>query len=405
MTGPPCSTFPPIVRCLRGVSAALLCAAAGPSCLLEFPERQFEAADAGATDSGSDLGTIAQDRFEWAAFVAHGLVAGPTGELHPLYFKGRTGEDRRLTFEQLQLGESIFDGSTEIAPPQAPQAIGNGAFRLRMPDVGPLVGASVVLTRDDASGLGSVRLEGAPGWGGAIVLTRLGAAVERPGEVGPFETRLVSVGAGDDGSARAAFGFGAFGSADFSYLVGRKQDGTDFAPAVGLGVSMAETGIFSVSDVDWGMCGAWLRELPFFIAHGCQGARGRLPEIRFGMPNDSQALGLSELAGRWLLNGVQAGPDGWEGVEAVLEVGPVNAPDVPTELFSLRADAVGLDQRGDIKWPVDDALPFPVVAFDPVGDAGTRWFATGSTELPVLLLWGMDGRNPAPRLLFGLREN
>jgi hypothetical protein len=395
-----------IYRLLRMSTGVLSCAALGPSCLLEFPERRQASGDAGTADATADIGTIEQDRFDWPRFAAYGLVAGPDGDLHPIHFVGSTDDDRQLT-----VGTLTFDGiSADPAMAQTPRSLGGGAFEVRLPSVGSLPAATVVLTRDDASGLGVVRLESPPGWGGPIVLTRLLPTLVEDRVYGPYPTRLVGLGGPPD-TPRASIRFGAFGSESFTVEAGTPQDAIDPARRVNVGVNMLPDGRFRVLDTPWGLQGAWFPALQFFVSHRLSAVspegspdEGLAPlgELWFGVPTADGDLGPRELAGRWQLSGLRVNDGRWVGFGAVLEV----ANDLDQGAYALRSDPGGFDEAGHIDLPAEPELPFEqVVAFNPDGAPDGRWFAIGSQNPPMLVLWGTDGIDPQPRLLFGLRED
>jgi hypothetical protein len=399
----------PISRLLRAGGALMMCAALGPSCLLEFPQRQFETVDAGTPDAGGDLGTIAQDRFDWPLFAAHGLVADPDGRLRTLFFLARTGEDRRVTFSRLTLDDTL----AESAPAQLPRARVAGEFELTLPDVGTLRGASIVMTRDDASGLGTVRLVDPPGWGGPIVLTRLVPVEERPGVDGPYTTRLVGVG-GEPGAPRAAIGLVTFSTLSFSLVEGLTSDGAPISPAQELDVELESNAQFRVLDMDleWVLKGAWLPASRLFVAHRLNGIGAApdggpvltLPELWFGLPTPTDPVGPRALAGRWRLAGLRVDDGRWSGFGASLVITSDLADDFR---FALRSDPGGVDHDGTVDLPSTEELVFKndVVSLNPEDDSGDVWFAIGAYEPPFIVLWGMSGQRPLPSLLFGLREN
>jgi hypothetical protein len=375
-------------------------------CLLAFPER-LEPADAGAADAAGDAAPIERERFDWD-FAAYGVLADPTGGLHGFEATGATDENGRVRFGRVTLDADIV----RVTDAEEPRSLGNGGFRLGLPDVGALRNADLVLVRNDETGIGSAEVVTADGhWGGPIVLVRYGTNEPVGAAEAPLDFRFVQVGAGAAGPS-ALMARGGLGSGFFSLDEGIELDGGAGPKVARAEVASLAYGGFQVLEPDFALRGIRGHGRAFMAAlrwsavsdNPQTGELARpLPELWLGARTVSSGPGGLALQGRWHLSGVSRLDDERWVAESFTLVFSVT-PDAVRYAF---LDAAGGEvEAGHVDGQSGSMLPFGgVVGLTPDGPAaGVRWFGMGPADPPHLVLWGTDGRAPGARLFFGLRE-
>lgn len=385
------------------VGATLLGGSTG--CLLELPARGAPE-DAGVEDAGRDASPIERERFTWN-FEILGVVVDAQGSLHALDATGSTNSAGRVQFASVVLDAA----ESKFSPPTEPRSLGNGAFRLDFPDVRPLVGADLVVVRDEASGVGTAELLSADGaWRGLLVVVRSGSEEPVGGEEAPIDFRFVGVGVAG-GAPTAAMARGGIGSERLSLDDGRDGEGRPVG-FKNLELVSYKHGGFRVSEPDlaWRGIRGDARRLMVALRWNAvsdnpnTGVKATpYPELWFGVQSVNTGPGGTTLDGAWRVQGVtRDASDVWSPANLRLEFD--NSPQVVRYTFRDATEEVV--EAGHVDTVSEETTPLRgLISLTPDGESSVpRWFGMAPTDPQHLLLWGTDGHLPEPRLLFGLRE-
>ncbi len=375
-------------------------------CLLEFPQR-VDPADAGAADAAGDAATIERERFDWD-FAAYGLLADPDGNLHGFEATGATDDNGRVRFGRVTLDATVV----LVTDAEEPRSLGNGGFRLGLPDVGALKNADLVLVRDDETGIGSAQVIAPdPRWGGTIVVVRYGENQPVGSAESAKDFRFVQVGAAQ-GAPSALMARGGLGSGFFSLADGIVLGGEAGPSLRNAEVASLAFGGFQVLEPDFALRGIRGHDRGFMAALRWSAvadnpqtgeAAHPLPELWLGTRTVSSGPGGVALQGRWRVSGVTfAPPSTW-----VAETYTLDIAVTPDAVRYAYLDAAGEEvEAGHIDGQTGSMLPFAgVVGLSTDGPpSSVQWFGMGPDDPPYLVIWGTDGRAPTTRLFFGLRE-
>lgn len=370
-------------------------------CLLEFPQR-LEPAEAGAPDAAGDAAPIERERFDWD-FAAYGLLADPSGNLHGFEATGATDENGRVRFGRVTLDSDV----ALVTDAEEPRSLGNGGFRIGLPNVGQLTNADLVFVRDDETGIGSAELVTAEGrWGGPIVLVRYGQDEPVGSTEAAKEFRFVQVGAAQT-APTALMARGGLGSGFFSLEAGIEFGGRESAPLAQVPVSSLTIGSFLVNDEAFALHGTRGDARNFMAALRWSSVNGPdphpLPELWFGTLAAGNGPGGAALEGRWHLSGVSL----QDTTRWVAETYTLDITVTPDAVRYAYLNAAGEEvEAGHIDRQTGMMLPFQgfIGLTSDEASPSVRWFGMGPDNPPYLVIWGTDGSAPTRRLFFGLRE-
>ncbi len=396
----------PAVRVVGRVAALGAWLSGVPGCLLEFPQR-LEPAEAGAPDAAGDAAPIERERFDWD-FAAYGVLADPGGSLHGFEATGATDDNGRVRFGRVTLDTDVV----LVTAAEEPRSLGNGGFRLGLPDVGALTNADLVFVRDDETGIGGAEVVTADGhWGGPIVMVRYGQNEPVGSRESAKDFRFIQVGAAQ-GAPTALMARGGLGSGFFSLGDGIALGGEDGPRLESAEVESLAYGGFQVLEPDFALRGIRGHDRAFMAALRWSAVSDNpqtgdvahpLPELWLGTRAVSSGPGGVALQGRWHLSGVSL----QDSTRWVAETFTLVVSVTPEAVRYAYLNAAGDElEAGHIDGQTGSMLPFGGVVglTSDAPSPSVRWFGMGPDDPPYLVIWGTDGRAPTTRLFFGLRE-
>ncbi len=378
------------------MAALLALVASQGACLMQFPALEVDAAP---PDAALDAAPIPGERFDWV-FELYGIVADPGGHLHALRATGSPSSDR-IDFAQVS-----FDGAT--AAPEfltAPRALGAGAFRLDLPEVGPLADATLELQLEERVDLGSAVLHvGTETWDGPVVLVRHreGQPTGDAEPAMPFE--FVGVGADGSALATAVEAAGTLGSGAFSLTDGTAAEGQAFVAIPTGRVDSELWGGVTVRSSALLLQGARADTRRFLVAHrllSVAGAGGILPTLYFGVAQGTPPS-QDDLTGTWSLHGIRHEGETWVGESLLLDV----PGDDATSGFTLRGPGGEVRSQGDLDRFASGAGALAgLLRLAPKDPAQPTYLCMGTAQPRYLIFWATADGHPLPSLYLGLRQH